>query len=499
MSKIDLLVIGGGINGCGIARDAAGRGLSVTLCDMDDIASATSSWSSKLIHGGLRYLENYEFKLVREALKEREILMHSAPFIIHPLEFILPYEKHLRSPWILRIGLFMYDHLSKRKTIPGSGKVTFTANDPANALKDQFTFGFNYYDCQTNDARLTLLNALDAYEQGASVLTHTKCTALENKGDHWQATLHDTLSDTTTTLLAHAVVNATGPWVSATNEHIAQLNSQSHVHLVKGSHIIVPKLYEGGHAYILQNKDGRIVFAIPYQNEFTLIGTTDVDYHGDPENVDISPDEITYLCDLINYYFKKSVTPEQIIYSYSGLRPLYNNEAQNPSKITREYRLEMGPKDHPPYLSVFGGKITTFRVLSEDALNLLSPYFPKAGRAWTQHAFLPGGDLKMPWDDFLTQSQARYPWLPATQLKRYAMAYGTNLHYLMGDSTSLDELGKHFGADLYENEVLYWVQNEWAQSADDMLWRRSKLILFLTDAERETLEHYLQTIDGEPT
>lgn len=492
MKAVDLLVIGGGINGCGIARDAAGRGLSVTLCEMNDIASATSSYSSKLIHGGLRYLENYEFKLVSEALKEREVLMTSAPFLIHPLQFILPYEKHLRAPWMLRTGLFLYDHLSKRKKIPSSKKITFNPMDPENALNEQFKFGFSYYDCQTDDSRLTLLNALDAQNHGANILTYTQCTQLFEQDQAWHATLRNTRDNTEHTLQARAVINATGPWVSVTNQQLAHIQTNSHIELVQGSHIIVPKLYEGYHAYILQNKDNRIVFAMPYYDQFTLIGTTDVAYHGDPENVHITSHEINYLCDIINYYFKKQIHPNDIFSSFAGVRSLYDNHAENPSKTTREYRLELAKNVSAPYLTVFGGKITTFRTLAEHVMSLLIPYFPHMTAPWTHNASLPGGDLDGDtWPTFQNNMKQQYAWLPDTLRTRYTRAYGSRIHELLKGTASLQDLGKHMGAGLYEHEVHYWLEHEWAHTVDDMIWRRSKLGLFLTEQQIQKLEEIL--------
>ena len=488
MKTTDLLIIGGGINGCGIARDAAGRGLSVTLCDMSDLASATSSWSSKLIHGGLRYLENYEFKLVREALQEREVLMASAPFLIQPLQFILPYEKHLRSPWLLRLGLFLYDHLAKRKKIPGSGKIFFKQNDSSNALNDHFKFGFSYYDCHTDDSRLTLLNALDAKTHGADILTYTKCTTLIEQDGLWQATLQNTRDHSEYTIQARAVINASGPWVSLTNQHIAHIDTKNNVELVQGSHIIVPKLYEGDHAYILQNKDNRIVFAIPYLNQFTLIGTTDVNYQGDPNDVKITDAEIDYLCNIINYYFKKHIHKNDIVSSFAGIRALYDNHADNPSKTTREYHMELAKNTAAPYLTVFGGKITTFRTLAEHVLRMIAPYFPTIKAAWTHNALLPGGDLEGDdWPTFVEHSKQRYPWLPDSLCLRYAKAYGSHMHVLLNGAHCLTDLGNLIGADLYEREVQYWIEHEWAHTVDDMIWRRSKLGLFLKPDEIKML------------
>ncbi len=480
MHTVDLLIIGGGINGCGIACDAAGRGLSVTLCEMGDIASATSSWSSKLIHGGLRYLETYDFKLVHEALKEREIIMQKAPFLTHPLKFILPYEKHLRSPWLLRLGLFLYDHLALRKKIPGSKKIIFSKRYVDNPLRKEFTFGFSYYDCQTDDSRLTLLNALSAQEQGATILTYTKCTSLTLKENLWTAQLRDE-TGLETTVHARAVINSTGPWVEEFNQEIARIKTKYHIQLVQGSHIVVPKLYEEDHAYILQNADNRIVFAIPYLQKFTLIGTTDTEYQGDPAQAHITTEEKIYLCDIINHYFKKKIDEADIVWSYSGVRPLFHEKNTAPSKQTREYHLEISKPDQAPYISIYGGKITTYRVLAEDVLHLLQPYFPHMSAPWTEHAALPGGDLQnLSPARYLARLKKHYAWLPADQLTRYFHAYGSRIEKLLEGAQSLEDLGQHYGADLYQREVDYWTEHELANTWEDMLWRRSKLGLWVS-------------------
>lgn len=495
MDVADLLIIGGGINGCGIAADAAGRGLKVVLCEAEDLASGTSAWSSKLIHGGLRYLEQGAFKLVHDALKEREILLKKAPFLIHPLEFILPHEAHLRPAWMIQTGLFLYDHLAKRKHIPRSKKIRLNSKGKRNPLQSQYQTGFSYYDCQTDDARLTLLNALAAKQAGAEIHTRMRCQTIKACDQHWLVCCQDTLQKTEHQFQAKTIVNAAGPWVESINQ-LAEMQPDCHVQLVQGSHIVVPKLYEGEHAYILQNSDERIVFAIPYLNHFTLIGTTDLNYQGEPRRAKITPEETNYLCDIINHYFRTTLTPNNICWSFSGVRPLYQHHGEKkPSKATREYHLGLShSRTQLPFLSVYGGKITTFRVLAEAVLAQLKPYLPPHGTPWTAEAPLPGGDLGSDFQAFLKTLYREYSWLPKSQCRRYALAYGTNIRALLSEAGQLRDLGRHFGADLYEREVLYWIANEWAQSSEDMLWRRSKLGLFLSDAEQAALAEYLDAI-----
>jgi glycerol-3-phosphate dehydrogenase len=485
----DLLIIGGGINGCGIARDAAGRGLSVTLCESGDIASATSSWSSKLIHGGLRYLETYQFKLVRQSLHERAILMNMAPFLIKPLEFILPHEPHLRSPLLLRLGLFLYDHLKRCPSIPKSKKINLTTHTLNNPLKSHLSSGFSYYDCQTNDARLTLLNAIDAKQHGANILTYTHCELLEKYDTDWRATV--TSKDGTQQFItAKAVINATGPWADQFNQKIAGLNMASALKLVQGSHIIVPQLYQGQHAYILQHQDHRIVFAIPYLNRFTLIGTTDTEFKGNPNNAHITNDETHYLCNIINHYFKKNITPQSIVSSYSGVRALYNDDSDNPSKTSRDYHLSL-ETTQPAFLCVYGGKLTTFRSLAEDTLDKLKPYFPNMGKPWTARSALPGGDLNgLSVKDYTAQLQAEYAWLGDQQLERYIGAYGSYTQRLLGNACNYSDLGKRIGADLYEAEIEYWKQHELAKTSEDMLQRRSQFRRILSSDEINRVKAY---------
>ena len=459
--ETDLLVIGGGINGVGIATDAVGRGLSVVLCEKDDLANHTSSASSKLIHGGLRYLEQFELRLVREALKEREILIKKAPYLIRPMPFVLPHDSHLRPVWMMRIGLFLYDNLVKRNTLEASKKLDLRSTLKGKPLKDTFTTGFQYTDCQTDDARLVIVNALDAKARGARILTRTRCCSAVRKEGRWEARLQEQPSQREIMVSAKAIVNAAGPWVSRVLQKIIP-QSTSNTRLVQGSHFTVPKLYEGHHAYILQNLDQRIVFVIPYEKDFTLIGTTDVPYDKELDTITISDQEIDYLLASVNYYFKTDLTKEAITWSYSGVRSLYDDHAEKPSKITRSYHLDL--KDYQgsaPLLSVFGGKLTTYRSLAESALEKLKPYFPQMGGAWTAHSLLPGGDLEGgDLDRFLHQLKSQYPWLPENIRDRYAKNYGTIAHKILYKATRLEDLGRHFGAGCYARDVEYLIHHE---------------------------------------
>jgi glycerol-3-phosphate dehydrogenase len=501
---IDLLVIGGGINGAGIARDAAGRGLSVVLCEQGDLAGATSSASTKLIHGGLRYLEYYEFRLVREALIEREVLLRAAPHIIWPLTFVLPHSPEQRPAWLIRLGLLLYDHLGGRETLPASRGLNLRRDPVGRPLQDRFTKGFSYADCWVEDSRLVVLNALDAHERGAEILTRMRCVAARRDGGLWEARLESVDSDSGgpgggpggapgRSLRARAVVNAAGPWVTQVLGQLTGVNRALGLRLVKGSHLVVPRLYDGPQAYLFQNDDRRVVFAIPYESDFTLIGTTDLAYEGDPAQVAISEAESVYLCEAVNRYLNKQVAPSDAVWSYAGVRPLYDDASQDVSAVTRDYVFDVdAPDGAPPLLSVFGGKITTYRKLAEHALERLLPLLGRTSpvwtRPWTREAVLPGGDL--PGADFeraLADFQARHAWLPAGLARRYLRAYGTRAERLIGDAESLEGLGASLGDELYEAEVDYLVQSEWARSADDILWRRSKLGLHVTPATRERL------------
>ncbi|MGM0571088.1 glycerol-3-phosphate dehydrogenase [Marinobacter sp.] len=486
----DVVVVGGGVNGTGIAMDAAGRGLSVLLCEMNDLASATSSRSSKLIHGGLRYLEHYEFRLVRQALAEREALLANAPHIMWPMRFRLPHQPHLRPAWMIRAGLFLYDHLAKRELLPGSRSITFTPGDP---LKPEITRGFEYSDGWVDDARLVVLTARKAEQLGARVHTRTRCVRAERGTDHWQVTLLDTRTGDSRVVRTRALVNAAGPWVSSLFDSTLNQTAPRMIRMVKGSHIVVPRLNRDDEAYILQNEDERIVFVIPYEDHFSLVGTTDVDYEGNPSEATISDEETRYLLDIVNHYFRHQLTPEDVVWSYSGVRPLMDDEEESAQKASRDYSFEVdAPGGKTPLLSVFGGKLTTFRKLAEAATDRLCQYFPEARGHWTRDAVLPGGDF---------QSQPRlqealckhYPWLPGLLASRMVRSYGTDSYRLLADSTCLDDLGRHFLGTLYEREVSYLVNEEWAVSADDILWRRTKQGLYATPEQIDNLERWLRS------
>lgn len=492
----DLLVIGGGINGVGIAADAAGRGLSVLLCEMGDLGSATSSNSSKLIHGGLRYLELFEFRLVREALAEREILLRNAPHIIWPLRFILPYHSHLRPYWVIRAGLFLYDHLVKRTTLPASNTVKFTADSP---LSDEITRGFEYSDAWVDDARLVILNALAAQKNGALIKPRTQCVNAVRKEQYWSTTLEDKMTGQTETVHSRAIVNAAGPWASSLFNDIQNCTTEESIRLVKGSHIIVPRLHNEPQGYILQNRDNRIVFVIPYEEKFSLIGTTDLDYSGDPAEVAIEQSETDYLIDITNQYFKKQIRSSEVIHSYSGVRPLLNSSAEAAQSVSRDYKFELNDNGQGlPLISVFGGKITTYRKLSETAIDsLCDQYFPESGARWTSKAALPGGNFsshKLLLDELMSRS----PWLPNNLAYRYVRSYGTLSYRLLEGINTLESMGLRFSDDLYEAEVLYLINNEWAQTVEDMLWRRTKLGLHMTKEQTTALSSYLNKHFSKP-
>ena len=494
----DIVVVGGGINGAGIARDAAGRGLSVLLCEKNDLAQATSSASTKLIHGGLRYLEYYEFRLVREALIEREVLLRSAPHIIWPLRFVLPHNKGLRPAWLIRLGLFLYDHLGGRKLLPGSKGVDLRHHEAGAPLVPELKKGFIYSDCWVQDSRLVTLNALDAQEHGAEVLTRVECASARRQDDGWHVVLRDLRDGSTREVQARALVNAAGPWTAEFIEQRAGLNKAQSLRLVKGSHIVVCKMFEHDYPYIFQNPDGRIVFAIPYEQDFTLVGTTDVDFDGDPGAVAISEEETAYLCEAVNAYFRKKITPADVAWAYSGVRPLYDDEAENASSATRDYVLELdhGP-GRAPLLSVFGGKITTFRKLSEHALVKLAEALGPLGEPWTAAAPLPGGNIAdADFDGYLARFRKERPWMPADLAWRYVRNYGTRAEAIVAGARALADLGEDFGDGLYGAEMSYLREHEWAQTADDILWRRSKMGLHVSEQTRQRLEAWLERQDG---
>ncbi len=481
----DLLVIGGGINGAGIARDAAGRGLSVTLVEKDDLASHTSSASTKLVHGGLRYLEHYEFRLVRESLAEREVLLAAAPHIVWPLRFVLPHDAGLRPRWMLRLGLFLYDRIGGFRSLPGSRAVDLRAHPHDAILQDRFAHGFEYSDCWVDDARLVALNAVDAKERGATILTRTECIGLERKGDRWIATLRDGDGDETR-IQARVAVNAAGPWVDDIADLATGGRAEAHLRLVKGSHIVIRRKFAGEHAYIFQNRDGRIVFAIPYESDFTLIGTTDQLFEGDRDAVAISDAETDYLCAAASEYFREPVTRGDIASTYAGVRPLYEDNASSNSTVTRDYVFAVDAEGGAPLLSVYGGKITTYRRLAGHALEKLAPHLPMPG-AWTRDAHLPGGEIG-DFAAFLADLRRARPWLGEALSLRLARAYGGRTVRLLGDAASLDDLGEHFGGELYEAELRYLRDEEFARTAEDVLWRRSKRGLHLPAATAARIE-----------
>ncbi|WP_379654007.1 glycerol-3-phosphate dehydrogenase [Pseudoxanthomonas sp. UC19_8] len=489
VERVDVLVVGGGINGVGIARDAIGRGLSVCLCEADDLAAHTSSASTKLIHGGLRYLEQYEFRLVGKALAEREVLLRLAPHIAWPLRFLLPHQPHLRPAWMIRVGMFLYDRLGGKRTLEGSRRVDLRRSPVGAPLKEEFTTGFAYSDGWVQDARLVVLNAMDAAERGASIHTRTRCVGARRDGAHWLAEL-ETAQGQRIAVEARALVNAAGPWAVQFLDQVAHLRHDYALRLVKGSHIVVPRMFAHEHAYIFQQPDRRIVFAIPYERDFTLIGTTDMEYRGDPARPRIDADEVDYLCAAANRYFRKSIGPGDVVWTYSGVRPLLEDEEDNASEVTRDYRLEVDA-DGPPLLSVFGGKLTTYRKLAEQAVDKLESQLGRKPQPWTADgAPLPGGDM-LPFDQALALLRTARPWLPKELAWRLVRNYGSRTERILGEATTLTDLGEHFGADLYRAEVDYLQRHEWVVDAEDLLWRRSKLGLRLTPAQQRRLAEVL--------
>ncbi|MES2819916.1 MAG: glycerol-3-phosphate dehydrogenase [Pseudomonadota bacterium] len=487
----DLAVIGGGINGTGIAADAAGRGLAVFLCEKDDLAQHTSSASSKLIHGGLRYLEHYEFRLVREALAEREVLLAKAPHIVKPMRFILPHRPHLRPAWMIRAGLFLYDHLGKREKLAGSRSLRFGADSP---LKDEITHGFEYSDCWVDDARLVVLNAMAAREKGAHVHTRTRCISARRSKGFWDIDL-ERADGSRYSIRARALVNAAGPWVARFIKDDLKQKSPYGIRLIQGSHLIVPKLFDTEQSFILQNEDRRIVFAIPYLDRFTMIGTTDREYVGDPAQVAISEEETDYLLQVVNAHFKKQLSRQDILHSFAGVRPLCDDESDEPSAITRDYTLSLsGQQGEAPLLSVFGGKLTTYRKLAESALTQLAPFFPKMRPSWTATAPLPGGEDLVSQGALVQALCARLDGLPSAVARRWASCYGSRSWRLLEGATGLDDLGEDLGGGLYSREVDYLCTQEWAVDAADILWRRSKLGLFMTPAQQARLNQYLDAL-----
>ena len=487
----DLFIIGGGVNGCGIARDAAGRGLSVFLAEQGDLASGTSSASTKLIHGGLRYLEHYEFRLVREALIEREVLLKAAPHIIWPLRFVLPHHHGLRPRPLIRLGLFLYDHLGGRKILPGTRSVDLLADPVGRPLKEEFVHGYEYSDCWVEDARLVVLAARDAAARGAEVRTRTKCVQARRAEGVWDLTIAGD-GGKEEKVRAKALINAAGPWVSDVLGAVVGRNDPDKIRMVKGSHLVVDKLYDHDRCYIFQNADGRICFAIPYETNYTLIGTTDEDHKGDPGKPQITDAETDYLLGAVSEYFRKPVTRDQVRWAYSGIRPLYDDGASKAQEATRDYVLKF---DHPeggaPLLSVFGGKITTFRKLAESAMEKIAPFFPAMGNPWTVSGALPGGDFAYAEvEPRIAELSRKYSFMSPRNVRRMFRAYGTDTEKIFDGARFAQDMGKSFGL-LTEREIGWLADKEWARSADDILWRRSKLGLHLLPEEQQALRQFM--------
>jgi glycerol-3-phosphate dehydrogenase len=512
----DLFVVGGGINGSGIARDAAGRGLSVVVAEMNDLASGTSSASTKLFHGGLRYLEYFEFRLVREALIERETLLRAMPHISWPMRFVLPYSKDMRfegqtptskllnvvmpwmrgrrPAWLIRLGLFLYDNLGGRKILAGTRKFDLRNSPEGVPLKAAFSTAFEYSDCWIEDSRLVVLNARDAVERGATMLVRTKVAATVRTDDYWDVTVQDTQSGETRVIRAKMIINAGGPWVGDILHGTARINSSESVRLVRGSHIVTRKLYDHDKCYFFQGTDGRIIFAIPYETDFTLIGTTDVDHKDPTVPPECTPEEQAYLLDFASQYFEKPVTHTDIVWVYSGVRPLYDDGASSATAATRDYTLKVDSDGGAPILTVFGGKITTYRRLAENALDKIAPFFPGLSGAWTAGVALPGGNFAVDgFDDLVAKLSADFPFLSDFQARRLVRAYGTDAWPCLCNAKSINDLGRDFGASLTEREVVWLIEKEFAQTAEDVVWRRSKLGLRLSAGEIEILNTWMET------
>ncbi len=490
----DIFVIGGGINGCGIARDAAGRGYSVVLAEMNDFASGTSSASTKLIHGGLRYLEHYEFRLVREALMEREVLWAMAPHVIWPMRFVLPFHKGgVRPAWLIRLGLFLYDHIGGRKLLPATRTLDMTRDPAGRLLKALFKKAFEYSDGWVDDARLVVLNARDAAARGADVRVRTRVTSVRREDGHWRIETENQVTGERDVTLAHMLVNAAGPWVDRVLSSALGANDVHNVRLVQGSHIVVRKKFDDPRAYFFQNPDGRIIFAIPYEDDFTLIGTTDKDYTGDPKDVRITDAETEYLCRSASEYFAEPIAPQDIVWTYSGVRPLYDDGASKAQEATRDYVLKLEGEDgQAPLLNVFGGKLTTYRRLAEAALDRIGDAIGVKGEKWTAGSHLPGGDFPVQaYPAEVAALHARYPFLSERHAGRLVRLYGRRASALLGKAASLEDLGLHFGGDLYEAEVRFLMEEEWAQHAGDVLWRRTKQGLHLNGSQVASLEDYM--------
>jgi glycerol-3-phosphate dehydrogenase len=491
-ASYDVFVIGGGINGCGIARDAAGRGFATGLAEMADLASGTSSWSTKLIHGGLRYLEHYEFRLVRESLRERERLWHSAPHIIRPMRFVLPHHEGLRPAWLLRLGLLLYDTIGGRKALPGTRTLSLESDPAGKPLKPGFGRAFEYSDCWADDSRLVALNARDAADRGAVVRTRTKVVGARREGGAWSVTLEDQRTGAREAVAAQLLVNAAGPWVDRVIAAALGADDAHNVRLVQGSHIVVRAKFPGPRAYFFQTGDGRIIFAIPFHDDFTLIGTTDRDYDGDPGAVTATEEEVAYLCAAASEYFADPVRPDDVVWSFSGVRPLFDDGASKAQEATRDYVLKVeGSAGAPALVNVFGGKLTTYRRLAEAVLARIEDRLGRRGPAWTAEAVLPGGDLAGGLDAAIAAFAAGHPWLPERTARRLVELYGSLASEALGGARDVPGLGRSFGAGLHAAEVGYLMRREWAQTAEDVLWRRTKLGLRVTAEEAAALDEHM--------
>ncbi|WP_070962503.1 glycerol-3-phosphate dehydrogenase [Vibrio sonorensis] len=487
---LDIIIVGGGINGAGIAADASGRGLSVGIYDASDFASATSSASSKLIHGGLRYLEHYEFRLVSEALAEREVLLKKAPHIAQPMRFRLPHRSFLRPAWMIRCGLFLYDHLGKRTTLPASHSVNLSQSG---LLKPEMKIGFEYSDCWVDDARLVLLNIQAAKQSGAEVANYCKVINAVRSNGLWKVTLKDQITGITFQRQSRALINAAGPWVKQFFDDSMEELSPRNIRLIKGSHIVVPRVHDEPQAYILQNKDNRIVFVIPYLDKFSIIGTTDVEYKGDPRDVAIDEAEINYLIDVVNQHFVKTLKREDVVWDYSGVRPLCDDESDSPQAITRDYTLELNQElDQAPLLSIFGGKLTTYRKLGEAAMSKLSPFFRGMGKPWTAEQSLPGGNFSCTRDQYVQSIVNDYPWIDHALAHRYVCQFGTNTHKLLDGAQTTSDLGECFGEGIYQKELDYMLEHEFVKMPEDLLWRRSKIGLYLNQDQQARVAEYIK-------
>ncbi|HEX9585730.1 MAG TPA: glycerol-3-phosphate dehydrogenase [Gammaproteobacteria bacterium] len=493
MDEPDLLIIGGGINGAGIARDAAGRGLRVTLCDKGDLGGATSSASTKLIHGGLRYLEHYEFRLVRESLAEREALMRIAPHLVRPIRIIMPHVPALRPMWMMRLGLYLYDHLGGKRSLPGSRAIDLEGTEYGSGLRSEYRRALAYSDCRADDARLVMANMRSAAELGARILPRTRFEGATPDSRGWRATLTGAGTNENEVVLARCLVNAGGPWVDEIVRGIAGARRKTAVRLVKGSHIVLPRLYQGDYALLLQNDDRRVIFVIPFDAAFSLVGTTDVPVESSPGVARITPAEIEYLCRALNRFFEKPVDPGQVCWTYAGVRPLHDDGETNPSKISRDYDLERQQADGSrTLLNVYGGKLTTYRHLAEHALEKLAVDFPSMGPAWTDTAVLPGGDIPQgDFEAFVAKLRAAFEFVPEPHLRQLARRHGSRCAEVLGSAAGLDDLGQHFANGLYAREVDYLREYEWAQTADDILWRRTKCGLGADERAVSALESYL--------